>query len=701
MKDTTIPQSISPWILRGANLTSTLLLWVALGGANLAAPWADCRAADLVVWSQGPNLPLVYDEIRAAVLNGKLYVVGGRTGQGGGNTCVNTVLVYDPGNNQWSSAAPLPEKLGAVGLAAQGGYLYCFGGINEPYWWGRPVASAYRYNPTNNSWTRLADMPIARSNFGIGVIGDKIYCAGGNTHWPNATSRVDSYDTASNSWATIANLPETRGSLLGGTWAGKLVVAMGLADAFSPESKTVFVYDPQSMLWSQLTASAAFGQESGSLFADSSGLYCMGKKDSVTQPACISRLHPDTGQVDFLTPSSPLVQEGILAQAYDPVRGVCYGVGGWTTSRDSTFQLATISTGQSVATNFYWIITRGRDAQTAKAIYTLTPDGSNSAVFYQPVGLGPSQYITAPVLRADGRLAFHLSTSGDCGPLFSGQLHTDQVLPLAETYLDTPCGGITWVPGRDEVLFSNYGSGVHRMDLDPRTQDERRLTTGMYDEVNLVTTQGVVYAAGPANPGRMFTFDLNGGSVQPWDPFNNGMADWAFLSADQRLVAIRQQVPPAGSSLTVRQSDGNPVPGSPTPLVGGADVSLGTLGGGAFSPDGQTFCFQRDQDLWSINIDGTSLRQLTHGEYPLPQVWGARLVVEPLRLSIAMVNKSAALTISGPVGANVALQYSTNLANPDAWSSWASFPLPISPFTVIDSGTSNSLQRFYRAFTSR
>jgi hypothetical protein len=363
--------------------------------------------------------------------------------------------------------------------------------------------------------------------------------------------------------------------------------------------------------------------------------------------------------------------------------------------------LATISTGQSVATNFYWIITRGRDAQTAKAIYTLTPDGSNSAVFYQPVGLGPSQYITAPVLRADGRLAFHLSTSGDCGPLFSGQLHTDQVLPLAETYLDTPCGGITWVPGRDEVLFSNYGSGVHRMDLDPRTQDERRLTTGMYDEVNLVTTQGVVYAAGPANPGRMFTFDLNGGSVQPWDPFNNGMADWAFLSADQRLVAIRQQVPPAGSSLTVRQSDGNPVPGSPTPLVGGADVSLGTLGGGAFSPDGQTFCFQRDQDLWSINIDGTSLRQLTHGEYPLPQVWGARLVVEPLRLSIAMVNKSAALTISGPVGANVALQYSTNLANPDAWSSWASFPLPISPFTVIDSGTSNSLQRFYRAFTSR
>jgi N-acetylneuraminic acid mutarotase len=700
MKNTTIPHSVKAWNLARPNSPLLLLLWVALSGIHLAVPWADCKAADSLVWSLGPNLPLVYDEIRAAALNGKLYVVGGRTGQGAGNTCVNTVLVYDPDNNQWSSAAPLPEKLGAVGLAAHGGYLYCFGGINEPYWWGWPVASAYRYNPTNNSWTRLTDMPIARSNFGIGVIGDRIYCAGGNIHWPSATSRVDVYDTAAGSWSTAPNMPGPRGGPVCGVWAGKLVVTMGLASASSSSSKTVIVYDPQSNQWTQTALSNTLGHESGSLFADSRGLYCMGEKNGVSQPTCISRLYPDTGQVDFLTPSSPLVQEGILAQAYDPARGVCYGVGGWTTSRDSTFQLATISTGQSGATNYYWIITRGRDVQTAKAIYTLTPDGSNSAVFYQPSGLGPSQYITAPVLRADGRLVFHLSTSGDCGPLYSGQLNTDQIAPLADTYLDTPCGGITWIPGRDEVLFSNYGSGVHRMDLDSTTQDEWHLTTGMYDEVNLVTTQGVVYAAGPANSARMITFDLNGGSVQPWDPFNNGMADWVFLSADQRLVAIRQHVQPAGSSLTIRQSDGSPVAGSPVPLVGGGDVSLGTLGGVAFSPDGQTLCFQRDQDLWSINIDGSGLRQLTHGEYPLPQVWGSGLVLERVRLGIAMVNKSAALTISGPVGANVALQYTTNLANPDAWSSWANFALPISPFTVIDSGAPNSLQRFYRAISS-
>ncbi len=626
------------------------------------------------------------------MLEGKLYVAGGRTGQGSGNTCVNTVLVYDPASKQWSYAAPLPEELGAVGLAAHGGYLYSFGGIYEPYWWGWPVSSAYRYNPTNNSWTRLADMPIARSNFGIAVIGDKIYCAGGNIHWPNATSRVDVYDTVAGTWSTAPDMPGARGGPVCGAWAGKLVVAMGLDSAFSSASLTVLVYDPQLSQWTQTTLADTFGHESGSLFADSAGLYCMGQKDGVTQPPCISLLHPDTGQVDFLMPASPLTNEEVWAEAYDPISGICYGV-------TPSLELAVIlSAAAAPTTNYFWVITKGRDTQTAKAIYGLSPDGSNTTVLYQPSGLGPSQYITAPAVRADGRLVFHVSTSGDCGPLYAGSLNRGQLQPLAGTYLDTPCGSIAWIPGKDEVLFSNYASGVHRLDLDPATADETCLTSGADDEVLFVTTQGTFYASGPPSPARMFTASVDGGNVSPWDPFNNGEADWAFLSADQQYVAIRQRLTPTGSSLTARQLDGTPVVGCPTPLVGGADVNLGTLGAGAWSPDGRTFCFQRDHDLWSINTDGSGLRQLTHGEYPFPQVWGAR-PVEPLQLGIATDNRAAALSIAGPVGANVILQYTSNLANPDAWTCWTNFTLPVSPFTLINCGASNAPQRFYRAFS--
>jgi len=79
-------------------------------------------------------------------------------------------------------------------------------------------------------------------------------------------------------------------------------------------------------------------------------------------------------------------------------------------------------------------------------------------------------------------------------------------------------------------------------------------------------------------------------------------------------------------------------------------------------------------------------------------VWGAR-PVEPLQLGIATDNRSAALSIAGPIGANVTLQYTTNLANPNAWTCWTSFTLPASPFTVIDCGASNAPQRFYRAFS--
>ena len=51
-----------------------------------------------------------------AVLNGRLYVVGGRDG----NVCHFSVECYDPHTNKWTLRAPMNKRRGGIGV----GYLY-------------------------------------------------------------------------------------------------------------------------------------------------------------------------------------------------------------------------------------------------------------------------------------------------------------------------------------------------------------------------------------------------------------------------------------------------------------------------------------------------------------------------------------------------------------------------------------------------
>src|SRR5713101_7109348 len=44
----------------------------------------------------------------AAVINGKLYVVGGCTNNSDCSFVTNALEVYDPGTNAWSTLAPMP-----------------------------------------------------------------------------------------------------------------------------------------------------------------------------------------------------------------------------------------------------------------------------------------------------------------------------------------------------------------------------------------------------------------------------------------------------------------------------------------------------------------------------------------------------------------------------------------------------------------
>ncbi|MEO0377477.1 MAG: kelch repeat-containing protein [Cyanobacteria bacterium P01_A01_bin.17] len=135
------------------------------------------------VWSPAPDAPTARNSHAAAVIDGKMYVVGGRqfTEQENGeyaNVNVASLEVYDPETENWDTLAPLPQASGAIAAAAVDGKLYVFGGeqwVPEQ----TVIAEAWVYDPALDQWTSVPDMPTPRHGIAAGTIGNKIYVIGG------------------------------------------------------------------------------------------------------------------------------------------------------------------------------------------------------------------------------------------------------------------------------------------------------------------------------------------------------------------------------------------------------------------------------------------------------------------------------------------------------------------------------------------
>lgn len=136
-------------------------------------------------WSSIPDMPTARNSHAAAVIDGKMYVVGGRQfiEQESGeyaNINVASLEVYDPAADSWETLAPLPKAAGGIAAAAVDGKLYAFGGeqwVPEK----TVIAESWVYDPASDQWTALPDMPTPRHGIAAGVIGNQIYVLGGAT----------------------------------------------------------------------------------------------------------------------------------------------------------------------------------------------------------------------------------------------------------------------------------------------------------------------------------------------------------------------------------------------------------------------------------------------------------------------------------------------------------------------------------------
>ena len=97
-------------------------------------------------WGARKSAPHYHRAGAGGVINGKFYVVGGFQGR----TPVAALDVYDPTSDSWTTRAPLPVGGAVTGTALQG-KLYVLAGTK-----------AYRYDPGTNKWSAIASPASAQ-----------------------------------------------------------------------------------------------------------------------------------------------------------------------------------------------------------------------------------------------------------------------------------------------------------------------------------------------------------------------------------------------------------------------------------------------------------------------------------------------------------------------------------------------------------
>ncbi len=187
-------------------------------------------------WQTLAPMPALRQELAAAVLDGKVYVLGGYDENG---VSTATVEVYNPVSNSWSTAASLPFATDHSSAAVAAGRLYSFGA-------GGNQTSVY--DPASNSWSAVAPTSFAHGGTAaVGVIGDKIHVAGG-THGGNSITALEVYDPVANTWTNRAPMSVARDHVAGAVLDGKFYAVGGRGAPGAPTA--LEVYDPTSNSWS-------------------------------------------------------------------------------------------------------------------------------------------------------------------------------------------------------------------------------------------------------------------------------------------------------------------------------------------------------------------------------------------------------------------------------------------------------------------
>ncbi|XP_061420056.1 kelch domain-containing protein 8B-like [Lethenteron reissneri] len=204
-------------------------------------------------WRSAQPLPEPSMGVATVVTHeGKVFVIGG---MGPNSSCHSSVLEYVEAQDRWAAMPPMPTPRYAAGAFLIDGKIYVIGGRQDK----RAVTSLECLDLETRSWTSLPELPSSHVFQNHGATGRLIVTAGGvvpppararHAH-PTFTSAVHAFDVRQSEWVALTSeqsLKEQRADFVMGTLEGKVVVAGGLGVGGCPLASTE-VLDPDTKCW--------------------------------------------------------------------------------------------------------------------------------------------------------------------------------------------------------------------------------------------------------------------------------------------------------------------------------------------------------------------------------------------------------------------------------------------------------------------
>jgi N-acetylneuraminic acid mutarotase len=140
-------------------------------------------------WQTRAPLPNARHHASSAVIDGKIFFIGGQQGHDGKLVAQRDVHIYDPKTNTWQTGAPLPVVPATTDPQSQGrnhvgnatlvlgGRIILVGGQSKH---STALATVLAYDPQANEWTQLTSLPQGRHSAVAGAIDGRIYLSSGN-----------------------------------------------------------------------------------------------------------------------------------------------------------------------------------------------------------------------------------------------------------------------------------------------------------------------------------------------------------------------------------------------------------------------------------------------------------------------------------------------------------------------------------------
>lgn len=143
-------------------LSFLILLIIAMGNTPAAAVEPDD------VWTSKNSMQTARRGFATAVVGGKIFGFGGAVKVGDTWPLrLASVEAYDPNTNSWTSKTVMPAKRGFFGAAVVNEKIYVIGGDNES---GNTLVTVEEYDPVINTWATKTSMLTTRSDLAVAVV---------------------------------------------------------------------------------------------------------------------------------------------------------------------------------------------------------------------------------------------------------------------------------------------------------------------------------------------------------------------------------------------------------------------------------------------------------------------------------------------------------------------------------------------------